>query len=95
MEHYASVESKGIDVRPKLVAEISSIAKSLGEKFDTLLFEEGTIETFVGEQKEKKHGKEDDAIGILIALHACDTATDDALWSGICSGADLIVVAPW
>ena len=27
---------------------------------------------------------------ILIALHACDTATDDAIWSGIQGGAQII-----
>jgi hypothetical protein len=31
---------------------------------------------------------------LLIALHACDTATDDAIYKGITSGAELIVVAP-
>jgi hypothetical protein len=30
----------------------------------------------------------------LIALHACDTATDDAIKRGIAQGAQLIVVAP-
>jgi hypothetical protein len=30
----------------------------------------------------------------MIALHACDTATDMALHLGICSGASLIVCAP-
>ena len=31
---------------------------------------------------------------VLIALHACDTATDDALAKGVSSGAALLVVAP-
>jgi len=31
---------------------------------------------------------------VLIALHACDTATDDALARGIAAGAKLLVVAP-
>lgn len=35
-----------------------------------------------------------DAVDILIALHACDTATDDALAKGIAAHAALIVVAP-
>jgi SAM-dependent methyltransferase len=33
-------------------------------------------------------------LDILIALHACDTATDDALARGVQAGAALIVVAP-
>jgi hypothetical protein len=35
-----------------------------------------------------------DACDVLIALHACDTATDDALARGIAAGAKLLVVAP-
>ncbi len=30
----------------------------------------------------------------MIALHACDTATDDAIYKGILAGARLIAVAP-
>jgi hypothetical protein len=33
-------------------------------------------------------------LDVLIALHACDIATDDALWCGITNGARIIVVAP-
>jgi hypothetical protein len=91
------VESTGIDVRPKLVAEISGIAESLGGDFDTLSFNAGTIEEIVtggisifGECRDG----EESSMDILIALHACDTATDDALWSGISHNADIIVVAP-
>lgn len=90
------VTSVGIDVRPKLVAEISGIAQSLGGDFDTLSFQTGTIEEIVagttsifGQDEESEK-----CLNILIALHACDTATDDALWSGISQGADIIVVAP-
>ena len=34
------------------------------------------------------------SMDILVALHACDTATDDALAQGIKAGASLILVAP-
>jgi hypothetical protein len=65
----------------------------LGGSFDALAFKQGTIEDVVEEAAsfEKAHDK---SLDILIALHACDTATDDALWSGICRSADLMVVAP-
>jgi SAM-dependent methyltransferase len=33
-------------------------------------------------------------LDVLIALHACDTATDDALAHGVAAGAALLVVAP-
>lgn len=93
-ENYHSVSTRGIDVRPKLVKEISSIATSLGDHFDTLSFETLSIEAFVkGETRTEDN--DDESLSILIALHACDTATDDALWAGIRSNTDLIIVAPW
>src|SRR5690606_21493052 len=49
-----------------------------------LSFMQGTIENY---QPEKN-------LDILIALHACDTATDDAIAKGIKNNAALIVVAP-
>jgi hypothetical protein len=84
------VRTCGIDVRPKLVKEISDVARSLGSNFDGLTFQEGTIQGVLSEPQEN----ESSCLKVLIALHACDTATDDALWSGIQSGADIIVVAP-
>jgi SAM-dependent methyltransferase len=95
-EKYAQVASKGIDVRPKLVEEISGIAQSLGGDFKTLKFEEGTIEEVAAsvDGDALKDDVSDGSLDILIALHACDTATDDALWAGISRGADLLVVAP-
>jgi len=90
------VQSRGIEVRPKLVSETNQIAKKLGTEFDGLRFAEGTIENVVlGNKEERNDGENGDrALNILIALHACDTATDDALWSGIREGADVIVTAP-
>ena len=84
------VQSCGIDMRPKLIKEISEIARSLGSDFDGLTFQEGTIEAFLSNPQEK----DSSSLDILIALHACDTATDDALWSGIQRECDVLVVAP-
>ena len=93
------VSSCGIDVRPKLVKEISDIATSLGGHFNTLTFEEGTIEDIVRQRGVAENKIDDDdvessSLDVLIALHACDTATDDALWSAVCQKVDIIVVAP-
>lgn len=33
-------------------------------------------------------------VDILVALHACDTATDDGLFYGMKAGADVILVSP-
>ncbi|MDZ4756878.1 MAG: SAM-dependent methyltransferase [Bacteroidota bacterium] len=71
----------GVETRKDLVELCNTIAQK--SKYDKLGFVEGTIEEY-------------DSAGtnILIALHACDTATDDAIYKGINSEADLIVVAP-
>lgn len=99
-ERYESVTTTGIDVRPKLIKETNGIARGLGGSFDTLNFEEGTIENFVTQasttktQQKEEGYDENSSLDILVALHACDTATDDALYSGIAQKADVIVVAP-
>ena len=59
----------------------NGIAKS--SDFHGLDFVPGTIQDYQVE-----------AIDLLIALHACDTATDDAVFKGIKANASLIVVAP-
>jgi SAM-dependent methyltransferase len=71
----------GVEFREDLVSLCNDIAKQ--SDFGQLNFVKGTIEGF--DVKE---------INLLIALHACDTATDDAIFKGIDAGAELIVVAP-
>lgn len=71
----------GVEFRPELVDLCNKIAKNTG--FNSLSFEQGTIENY-----------DSSDTNILIALHACDTATDDAIYKGITANADLIVVAP-
>jgi SAM-dependent methyltransferase len=75
------VHVRGIELRPELVDLCQRAARDCG--CDGLEFVAGTIA---------------DAplatLDVLIALHACDTATDDAIARGIAAGAALIVVAP-
>jgi SAM-dependent methyltransferase len=71
----------GVEYRNDLVELCNSISKK--SIFNGLTFTQGTIKDY-----------EIDNINILIALHACDTATDDAIYKGITANADLIVVAP-
>ena len=75
------VDIKGVEIRPDLVLKINEIIKSSGLK--GLEFVESSIEAYHPEK-----------LDVLIALHACNTATDDAIASGIKAGADLIVCAP-
>ncbi|WP_316746131.1 SAM-dependent methyltransferase [Pedobacter gandavensis] len=71
----------GVEFRDDLVSLCKGIAKSSG--FTGLDFVPGTIQDY-----------QVDSIDLLIALHACDTATDDAIYKGIKANASLIVVAP-
>jgi SAM-dependent methyltransferase len=75
------VKVTGVDTKAQLVGLCNDIAKA--SEFEHLKFVEGWIGDF-----------EIENVDILIALHACNTATDDALFKGIRAGADLIVVAP-
>lgn len=76
-----NTHATGVEFREDLVWTCNSIARQAG--FENLTFVKGTIEK-----------TELEKIDILIALHACDTATDDAIFRGIQSDAELIVCAP-
>jgi SAM-dependent methyltransferase len=71
----------GVEFRKDLVELCNSIAKK--SNFNQLNFVEGSIKEYDSKNT-----------NVLIALHACDTATDDAIYKGITANADLIVVAP-
>jgi hypothetical protein len=71
----------GVEQRPALVTAANELARHIGAT--GLEFVAGTIDSV---QLPPLDG--------LIALHACDTATDDAIRRGIVLGAKLIVVAP-
>ncbi|MBC7933410.1 MAG: SAM-dependent methyltransferase [Rubrivivax sp.] len=71
----------GVEARAELVALCNETAARAG--FDRLDFRAGFIQDF-----------DLPATDILIALHACDTATDDAIYKGIRAGASVIITAP-
>ncbi|TJZ63406.1 SAM-dependent methyltransferase [Sphingobacterium olei] len=72
----------GVEYREDLVSLCNDIADK--SNFNALSFVQGTIEDYNPSPE----------LNVLIALHACDTATDDAIFKGITKEADLIVVAP-
>ncbi|MEO5958173.1 MAG: SAM-dependent methyltransferase [Opitutaceae bacterium] len=80
---------RGIETRPELVALCNRIARE--NSFSNLTFAAGRIDSVAIENRESKI---ENPLDVLIALHACDTATDDALARGIAAGARLLVVAP-
>ena len=75
------VHVTGVELRPKLVEKCRKIAAD--NNFANLRFVEGYIDDFKPER-----------LDLLIALHACDTATDDALYKGLKADAQMMVVAP-
>ncbi len=71
----------GIDLKSKVIDQVNQVATNLG--YDTLRFEVGDITKF---QIQK--------MDVMIALHACDIATDIAIAKAITSNAKLIIMAP-
>ena len=78
---YAEVNVTGIEMREDLVLKCNNIAAQ--SNYTGLHFKKGSIsETAI------------DGMDMLIALHACDTATDDAIAKGIKANAKYIICAP-
>jgi SAM-dependent methyltransferase len=71
----------GVEARAELVEFCNEVARRAG--FERLSFRAGFIQEL-----------ELPGTDFLIALHACDTATDDAIYRGIAGGASVIVTAP-
>lgn len=73
----------GIDRQPQLVARNNEIARALGID-DEVAFEAGDIGS----------AELADRPDVVLALHACDTATDDALARAVTWEAPLVLAAP-
>jgi Methyltransferase domain len=71
----------GVEGRSELVEFCNKTAKEVG--FDRLRFEPGNIQDYAMKKTD-----------ITIALHACDTATDDAIFKGIKSESSIIILSP-
>jgi SAM-dependent methyltransferase len=71
----------GVEIRPDLVALCNGIVERLG--LQGLQFELGDVGSYAPR-----------AVDVMIALHACDTATDLAIHMGIRGGAAIICCAP-
>ncbi|MCQ2317358.1 MAG: SAM-dependent methyltransferase [Bacteroidales bacterium] len=72
---------EGVEIRQDLVLKINDIIEKCGLK--DFRFVENSIENYKPEK-----------LDVLIALHACDTATDDAILIGVRNNAKLIICAP-
>jgi SAM-dependent methyltransferase len=76
------VELVGLDANEHVIETVREIAGSLG--YDEARFEATTIEAYTSHEP----------VDLLVSLHACDTATDEAIAAGVRLGAETIVVAP-
>ena len=81
------VELVGLDTNPEVIETVRGIAERLG--YDEARFEVSSIAGYAA-----SGGGGGDAIDLLVSLHACDTATDEAIAAGVRLHADAIVVAP-
>jgi methylase of polypeptide subunit release factors len=79
--HGVDAQVTGVELRPDLVAEAQATIAQLG--LTGLKFEAGDVRTFAP-----------GAMNVMIALHACDTATDHAIHLGLKAGADIILCSP-
>ena len=76
------VELVGLDTNPEVIETVRGIAERLG--YDEARFEASPIAAY----------SDSEQIDLLVSLHACDTATDEAIAAGVRLNAEAIVVAP-
>jgi SAM-dependent methyltransferase len=76
------VELVGLDLKADVVAECSALARTLGSR--GLRFEHGEIGGF----------EADGDVDLVVSLHACDTATDEALAQAVRRRASVILAVP-
>jgi SAM-dependent methyltransferase len=78
------VELVGIDANPEVVERVRKIADELG--YEGARFAAATILEYTRAREEP--------VDLLVSLHACDTATDEAIAAGVRLDAKAIVLAP-
>ena len=104
--HYdKKIVMEGVEIRPELVQKINDIIRDCGinasrdaihrvsikgDAMNRICTTESTmyfVQNSIADYKPSN-------LDVLIALHACDTATDDAILKGIRNNAKLIICAP-
>jgi SAM-dependent methyltransferase len=81
-ERGTRVELVGLDANAAVIETVRGIAAGLG--YDEARFEATSIAGY----------ESSEPIDLLVSLHACDTASDEAIAAGVRLGAEAIVVAP-
>lgn len=85
----------GIDTRADVIATSAKRAAELGLS-DIVSFEKLAVREFLDKRRQITDAEQrrSSRMHMIIALHACDTATDDALALGFAEKADALGVAP-
>ena len=76
----------GVETRPELVERSRALAQRLG--FERMRFVAATVQEAMGSSELPSE------VDVVTALHACDTATDDAIAFGLARQARYLVLVP-
>lgn len=87
LRHHAPRASMvGIETRPELVAQTQTLAQDLG--FTQMLFLNESVSQSIHSTSLPAE------VDLVTALHACNTATDDAIRFGLAKNAEFMVLVP-
>ncbi len=76
------VEIVGLDLKADVIANLAKLQEKLG--YENLRFQQGDIQDFVWDKSPE----------IVVSLHACDTATDEAIAKAVHWNAKVIMAVP-
>ena len=93
--HYdKKIVMEGVEIRPELVQKINDIIRDCGIDTRRDAIHRVSVESTIRFVHNSIADYKPSNLDVLIALHACDTATDDAILKGIRNNAKLIICAP-
>ena len=93
--HYdKKIVMEGVEIRHELVQKINDIIRDCGIDTRRDAIHRVSVESTIRFVQNSIADYKPSNLDVLIALHACDTATDDAILKGVRNNAKLIICAP-